>query len=228
MSLREKKVIVTGGPTREWLDPVRFISNPSTGKMGVAIADASLARARETVFIHGPIDTSLVQMKKYRCVSVETTMDMLGAVMKELEDSAVLIMAAAPADYSPVSRSDRKIKKSDKNISIELAKTPDILKEVAAMKLVGTIRNLFTVGFAAETNDIEEYALKKLSEKNLDMICLNDVSRHGAGFGTDTNIVTIFIKDGSRKDLPMISKQEVAARILDEIEARLPRYLLST
>jgi phosphopantothenoylcysteine decarboxylase / phosphopantothenate---cysteine ligase len=227
MLLRERKVIVTGGPTREWLDPVRFISNPSTGKMGAAIADACLSRARETVFIHGPIDPSLVQMKKYRCVPVETTADMLGAVRKELEDGAVLIMAAAPADYSPVSKSDRKIKKSDKNISIELAKTPDILKDVAAMKRDGLLRNLFTVGFAAETNDIEEYALKKLSEKDLDMICLNDVSRRGAGFGSDTNIVTIFIKGGSRKDLPMISKQEVASRILDEIEARLPRYLLS-
>jgi phosphopantothenoylcysteine synthetase/decarboxylase len=175
MLLRERKVIITGGPTREWLDPVRFLSNPSTGKMGVALADACLTRARETVFIHGPIEPSLVHMKKYRCVPVETTMDMLAAVGKELEDSAVLIMAAAPADYSPVKKSDRKIKKSDENIFIELAKTPDILREVDAMKQDGLIRNLFTVGFAAETNDIEEYALKKLVEKNLDMICLNDV-----------------------------------------------------
>ncbi len=227
MQLNERKAIITGGPTREWLDPVRFISNPSTGKMGVAIADICSERAREIVFIHGPIDQSLVNMKKYRCVSVESTMDMLNAVAGELCENAVLIMAAAPADYSPVLRADRKIKKADENLTLELKKTPDILKKVAAMKQEGRIGNVFTVGFAAETNNIEEYALKKLSEKNLDMICLNDVSQKGAGFGSDTNIITIFFRNGTRKDLPLISKQEVAARIVDEIEERLPRYLIS-
>ena len=227
MQLNERKAIITGGPTREWLDPVRFISNPSTGKMGVALADVCLERARETVFIHGPIDPSLVSTKKYRCVAVENTMDMLNAVAGELCENAVLIMAAAPADYSPVFRADRKIKKSDANLVLELKKTPDILKEVAAMKRDGRIGYVFTVGFAAETDNIEEYALRKLNEKNLDMICLNDVSRSGAGFGSDTNIITIFFRNGTRKDLPLISKHEVAARIVDEIEARLPRYLIS-
>jgi phosphopantothenoylcysteine decarboxylase / phosphopantothenate---cysteine ligase len=227
MILRERKIIVTGGPTREWLDPVRFISNPSTGKIGVAIADESSLRSRETVFIHGPIEESLLDYKKYRCVAVETTGEMLAAVIKELEENSVLIMAAAPADYSPAVREDRKIKKSADSMTIVMKKTPDILKEVAALKNSGRIRNIYTVGFAAETNDIEEYALKKLAEKSLDMICLNDVSRKGAGFGTDTNIITIFIRDGARKDLPMISKQEAAARILDEVETRLPRYLIT-
>ena len=227
MLLRERKVIVTGGPTREWIDPVRFISNPSTGKMGAAIADASSERARETVFIHGPVSGELVSGKRYRCVSVDTTKDMLAAVLRELEEKAVLIMAAAPADYSPSHRSDRKMKKSGDAISLELKRTPDILREVAGMKADGRIGALFTVGFAAETNEIERYALGKLSEKKLDMICLNDVSRKGAGFGSDTNIITIFMKDGSRVELPMITKQEVAERILDEIEKRLPKYLSS-
>jgi phosphopantothenoylcysteine decarboxylase/phosphopantothenate--cysteine ligase len=227
MLLRDRKAVVTGGPTREWLDPVRFISNPSSGKMGLAIADECFHRARETVFIHGPIETGLVAVKKYRCVPVESTADMLEAVTNELEENAVLVMAAAPADYTPLKKEDRKIKKGEKKITIELHKTPDILKEVSALRREGRFRDIFTVGFAAETNDIEEYALKKLSDKNLDMICLNDVSQKGAGFGSDTNIITIFARDGARKDLPMVSKQEVAARIVDEIELRLPRYLIT-
>jgi len=227
MYLKNRKAIVTGGPTREWIDPVRFISNPSSGKMGAALADECSRRARDTVFIHGPIDPSLMSNAPYRCVAVETTADMLAAVSRELEENAVLIMAAAPADYSPVTRANRKIKKSGKKMSLELARTPDILKVVAAMKKEGRISELFVVGFAAETNDIEEYALKKLAEKNLDMICLNDVSRKDAGFGTDTNILTIFARDGMRKELPLVSKQEAAARIVDEIDARLPRFLIS-
>ncbi len=225
MRLRERKVVVTGGPTREWLDPVRFISNPSSGKMGVALADESLRRARETVFIHGPIDASLVSNKKYRVVPVETTEDMLKAVKSEIEEGAVVVMAAAPADFTPAEKSAQKIKKTGMRISIEFARTPDILKELSGMRHDGLIRNLFTVGFAAETDNLDSYALGKLADKNLDMICLNDVSRRGAGFGADTNIITIFMKDGSRLELPMMSKRDAAARIFDEIENRLPRYL---
>ncbi|TFH38393.1 MAG: hypothetical protein E4G96_10555 [Chrysiogenales bacterium] len=119
------------------------------------------------------------------------------------------------------------MKKTDDRLTIELKKTPDILKNVAEMKKNGRLGNVFTVGFAAETDHLEEYALGKLRDKNLDMICLNDVSRNGAGFGSDTNIVTIFFRDGSRVELPMISKHEVAVRILSEIESRLPKYLLT-
>jgi phosphopantothenoylcysteine decarboxylase/phosphopantothenate--cysteine ligase len=134
-------------------------------------------------------------------------------------------MAAAPADFMPAEKSSHKIKKTGMRITIEFARTPDILKELAGMRREGVIRNLFTVGFAAETNDLEPYALGKLADKSLDMICLNDVSRRGAGFGADTNIITIFMKDGSRLELPMMSKRDAAARIFDEIENRLPRYL---
>jgi len=194
--------------------------------MGVAIADESYKRAKETVFIHGPIDATLLANKNYRCVPVETTADMLAAVKREITAAAVLKMAAAPADYSPVKKSNEKIKKTEGTIAVEFSKTPDILKELAAMKKKGLIENLFTVGFAAETNRLEEYALKKLRDKNLDMICLNDISRSGAGFGSDTNIITVFMRDGSRIELPMISKHEIAARILDEVEIRLPKFLL--
>lgn len=227
MLFRDRKIIVTGGPTREWLDPVRFISNPSSGKMGVALADECFRRSKETVFICGPIDEKLIIDKKFRMISVETTADMLDAVKSEIGENAVLIMAAAPADYSPITKAEQKIKKNSQHITIELKKTPDILREISSLKQSGLINNLFTVGFAAETTNIEEYALVKLKEKKLDMICLNDVSRSGAGFGLDTNIISIFVKDGSRIDLPLLSKQEVAARIVDEIEARLPTYLLS-
>ena len=137
-------------------------------------------------------------------MAVETTADMLDAVVGELEENAVLIMAAAPADYSPVVRSDRKMKKvgrkphprAEENAGYPQGGRGDEERD-------GRIRDIFTVGFAAETNNIEEYALKKLSEKNLDMICLNDVSQKGAGFGSDTNIITIFIRNGTRKDLPL-------------------------
>lgn len=225
MPLRELKAVVTGGPTREWLDPVRFISNPSTGKMGLELAAACEGRARETVFIHGPIEAGLVAGRRFRCVPVETTADLLDAVLREIEDKTVLIMAAAPADYTPLKKSDKKIKKDSANIMLELKKTPDILKEVAAIKKGGRLASVFTVGFAAETNDIEEYAIRKLSEKDLDMICLNDVSRLGAGFGSDTNIVTIFARNGEKLELPMMTKKELAVRIIDEIESRIPGYL---
>lgn len=223
--MRDMKAVVTGGPTREWLDPVRFISNPSTGKMGLELAAACEGRVRETVFIHGPVEAGLVAGRSFRCISVDTTSEMLEAVLTELEENMVLIMAAAPADYSPVKKSETKIKKGSNNLTIELEKTPDILKEVAAKKTRSRMAKVITVGFAAETNNIEEYALGKLREKSLDMICLNDVSRLGAGFASDTNIVTIFARNGEKIELPVMPKREVAARILDEIESRLPGYL---
>jgi phosphopantothenoylcysteine decarboxylase/phosphopantothenate--cysteine ligase len=124
MSLKDRKLIVTGGPTREWLDPVRFISNPSTGKMGAAIADEGLKRCREVVFIHGPIDSSLYEGKPYRSVAVDSTDEMLSAVLSELTEDSVLVMAAAPADYRAMERSKEKIKKEGEEILLALRKTP--------------------------------------------------------------------------------------------------------
>ena len=226
MSLKSKRIIVTGGPTREWIDPVRYISNASSGKMGIAIADEAAKRGREAVFIHGPINTSLLEKKKYRTVSVESTADLLEAVLKELTPDTVLIMAAAPADYTPLKKSKTKIKKGAENdeLILRLKKNPDILKHVAEkIEKDPSLKNIFVIGFAAETNNIEEYALKKLKEKNLDMICLNDVSRSDAGFSTDTNVITIFTRNRERIELPLLLKEKAAEKILDKIEAELEK-----
>ncbi|MDY6934149.1 MAG: phosphopantothenoylcysteine decarboxylase, partial [Spirochaetota bacterium] len=204
--LRDRKIIVTGGPTREWLDTVRFLSNPSSGKMGVAIADEASAKAREIVFIHGAMDKALLANKSYRMIDIDTTVDLLNAVLSEIRDNSVLIMAAAPADFTPINKSKTKIKKENEELVIKLKKNPDILKTVAKIRAEGGIDNLFIVGFAAETEDMEFYALQKLREKNLDMICLNDVSRCDAGFGTDTNVITIFTRNRERIELPLLSK----------------------
>lgn len=221
MLLKECKIIVTGGPTREWIDPVRYISNASSGKMGVALADAALTLSEETVFIHGPIDASLIKDKGFRCIAVDSTEDMLKAVLSEICEKSVLVMSAAPADYTPVEKAKEKIKKNDAAISINLMKTPDILKNVAKQRAEKGIKNIFVAGFAAETTNTEKYALGKLAEKNLDMICLNDVSQDGAGFGTDTNIMTLFFRDSSKVELPILTKGEVAKQIFSHIESQL-------
>ncbi|MCP4133825.1 MAG: hypothetical protein GY754_22845 [bacterium] len=219
--LKQRKVIVTGGPTREWLDPVRFLSNPSSGKMGIALAREAHKRAQETVFIHGPIHSSSLVEVPCRRVPIESTANLLTAVLEELQDNAVLIMSAAPADYTPVEKSPIKMKKTGSELVLTLTRTPDILKNVYDRRTSGTWNNIFVAGFAAETTNVEEYALGKLKNKGLDMICCNDVSREGAGFGTDTNIITIFTGSGSKIELPILSKTEVASRILDQVEAEL-------
>ena len=219
--LKNRKLIVTGGPTREWLDPVRFISNPSSGKMGISLAEAGTNRFRETVFIHGPIDKTLLEGKDFRCVAIETAEDMLAAVLSELEEKSVLIMAAAPADYRARDVSDVKIKKAGDEINIILKKNPDILKTITARREQGEFSGMFAVGFAVETHDVEAYAISKLRDKKLDMICLNDVSKEGAGFAVDTNIIIIYEKDEIAQPLPMLSKIKAAEIIIDRIESRL-------
>lgn len=224
MPLNNKKIIVTGGPTREWLDPVRFITNPSSGKMGIALADKAAGRGQETVFIHGSINSDLLKNKSYRTVFVDTTTDLLNAVLKELTPNSVLIMAAAPVDYAPAVKSNTKIKKesgSDELI-IKFKKNPDILMNVAGMREQHKgLKNIFIVGFAAETDDIEKNAVDKLNKKNLDLICVNDVRRKDAGFTADTNAVTMFTRLGERIQLPLMRKEEVASRILDQIELEM-------
>ncbi|TAL33008.1 MAG: phosphopantothenoylcysteine decarboxylase [Spirochaetes bacterium] len=220
MSLKNRKVVVTGGPTREWIDPVRYISNASSGKMGIALADAAGPRCAETVFVHGPIERSLLEGRPYRTVAVETTGELLDAVMREIDGSAVLIMAAAPADYRPASKSPVKIKKDDEHLTIDLVKNPDILMAVVARRAAEPeMEGLYTAGFAAETHDAEAFAREKLAYKNLDMICLNDVGKPGAGFSVDTNIMTVFTRRGARVELALASKRDIAVRILDLIES---------
>ena len=216
------KIVVTGGPTREWIDPVRFISNPSSGKMGAALADAAHELGAETVFIHGPVERSVYTGKPYRCVSVDTTFEMHEAVIREFCDRTILVMAAAPADWAPAVKDNRKIKKTDGGMTLELVKTIDILKSIASLRETElSSKRLFICGFAAETHDIENYAKEKLSQKKLDMICVNDVSRADAGFGVDTNELIVFFRGGSRAEIPHASKLDAARAILARIAEKV-------
>ena len=221
MLLKESKIIITGGPTREWFDPIRYISNASSGKMGIALADEAFKVSNNTIFIHGPISEHLYKDKPYKCRLIETTADLLQAVLDEIEENSVLIMCAAPADYTPIEKSEEKIKKNDGDITLHMKRTPDILKNVAEMKKCSMLKNFFVAGFAAETINTESYAKSKLTAKDLDMICLNDVSKEGAGFGVDTNIMTLFTRTGLKIELPLLTKEKAASEILKQIDAEL-------
>ena len=212
-TLAGKRVMVTAGATIEAIDPVRYISNHSTGKMGYAIADALAKRGAEVVLVSGK--TALAAPQGVRRVDVLSAEDMYEASVAEFESADCAVMCAAVADYTPVSVSESKIKKSDEHFSIELRKTKDIARELGKVKGARKI-----VGFALETDNEQVNAEKKLAEKNLDMIVLNSLRDEGAGFGHDTNKVT-FIDASSRIELPLASKAEVAERIADRIEELL-------
>jgi phosphopantothenoylcysteine decarboxylase/phosphopantothenate--cysteine ligase len=204
--LANRKVVVTAGPTREYLDPVRFLSNRSSGKMGYAIARAALRRGAEVVLISGP--SHLDQPKGVRFIPVETAMEMRDAVMRELPLSDVLIMSAAVSDFKPQETSAGKVEKKD-GLLLRLSPTPDIISE-AAMKR----KRPFIIGFAAETGDKTDKAKKKLREKKTDLIVFNDVTERGAGFDVDTNKV-VLIDRQKKTNLPLMSKDSVADAILD-------------
>ena len=208
-----KKIVVTAGPTREPIDPVRYITNHSSGKMGYAIAERAIEEGAEVTLITGP--TALETPKGCKVIRVVTTQDMYDAVLSNM-DVDVIIKAAAPADYKPAKYSEEKIKKTDADLSMVFEKNPDILKQVGALKT-----HQILVGFAAETHDVESYAKRKLTEKNLDMIVANDVTAEGAGFNGDTNIVTIYDKEGGKQSFDCMEKTEVAAIILDKVIERL-------
>lgn len=207
--LEGKRVVVTAGPTRERIDPVRYISNFSSGKMGYAIAEEALKLGAAVTLITGPV--SLTPPQGTKVVSVESTEEMYRAVIEEYNNADIVIKAAAVSDYRPQEYMPNKMKKQKDEWSISLVKNRDILKELGKKKT-----HQFLIGFAAETDHVEQYALDKLKNKNLDMIVANDVSMEGAGFGSDTNIVTIFKKDGSKRALEKLSKNKVAIEILKE------------
>jgi phosphopantothenoylcysteine decarboxylase/phosphopantothenate--cysteine ligase len=209
------RIIVTGGPTREWLDPVRYISNASSGKMGLSLVKRAAGYSDDVVFIHGPLSVSY-GISGFEDVPVESTVEMRDAVLSGLCPGALLVMAAAPADYMPVRKEERKIKKGQERITIELVKTPDILKAVREKKINENIP-MTVVGFAAETNDAVAYGRGKLSDKGLDAICVNDLTRKGAGFGIDTNIITMLFPDGSARELPLMSKDDAAEEIFKAV-----------
>jgi phosphopantothenoylcysteine decarboxylase/phosphopantothenate--cysteine ligase len=206
-----RTILVTAGPTREEIDPVRFLSNYSSGKMGYAIAAAAASRGANVILVSGPVN--LAAPKGVRRVCVSSAQEMFKAVMKEAESADIVIKAAAVADFRPVVRGAQKAKKGDcESMSLELQRNPDILAELGRQK-----GDRFLVGFAAETEDLLTHAREKLQKKNLDMIIANDVTREGAGFDKDTNIVRILFADGEVEDLPQMSKAEVAECMLDRI-----------
>lgn len=213
-TLRGKTVVVTAGPTREKIDPVRFISNHSTGKMGYALAVEAKKQGAHVVLVSGPV--GLPAPLGMEVVKVESAEEMYNAVLKYYDSADVVIKTAAVADYRPKIAYDHKVKKQAGDSNIELERTKDILLELGKRK-----KNQVLVGFAAETENVEEYARKKLNAKNADMIVANNVKAEGAGFGTDTNIVTLFKRSGSNIDLPIMSKSDVAKRIIKEITSLL-------
>ncbi len=206
--LAGKRVVVTAGPTEEPIDPVRHIGNPSTGKMGFALAERALSRGAEVVLISGR--TALEPPAGVRFVRVGTTREMLDAVLAELPELHLLVMAAAPADYRPSDVPEHKIKKRADILNIELVRTEDILSEVASRKQLGQ----GVVGFAVETRDEVPNARKKLEEKSLDLVVVNNPMVEGAGFGTDTNIATVIGRTGLEESVGKVSKSELADIVL--------------
>ena len=208
-----KKVCVSAGPTREAIDPVRYISNNSTGKMGVEIAKMAAYRGAKVSLIMGPSNVFVPDF--INRIDIKSAEDMYEEIMKISDSQDIIIKAAAVADYTPANYSDEKIKKKDGDLSIELSRTKDILKELGERK-ENNPKKQFICGFSMETENMEENSKNKLAKKNADMIVANNVKVEGAGFGTDTNVVTIFTKDNEIR-LDKLSKMEVAEKIFDEI-----------
>ena len=208
-----KKVCVSAGPTREAIDPVRYISNNSTGKMGVEIAKMAAYRGAKVSLIMGPSNVFVPDF--INRIDIKSAEDMYEEIMKISDSQDIIIKAAAVADYTPANYSDEKIKKKDGDLSIELSRTKDILKEIGERK-ENNPKKQFICGFSMETENMEENSKNKLAKKNVDMIVANNVKVEGAGFGTDTNVVTIFTKNNEIR-LDKLSKTEVAEKIFDEI-----------
>ena len=208
--LSGQTIMITAGPTREELDPVRFISNHSSGKMGYALARGAQRRGAKVILVSGPVN--LAPPAGVEFVPAVSAAEMQSAVMARIERCTAVIKAAAVADYRPVERSGEKIKKGDGAVSFELVKTPDILAGLGALQ-----QRPLLVGFAAETGNLDEYAVRKLIEKNADMIVANDVSQADAGFNVDTNRARIFFRDGRVVDCPLMGKDELAGIILDHV-----------
>jgi phosphopantothenoylcysteine decarboxylase/phosphopantothenate--cysteine ligase len=210
--LAGERILITAGATREEIDPVRFISNRSSGRMGFALAEAARARGAEVTIIAGV--TSAIKPSGVRVVEAISAEAMMTAASGEFQNATVFIGAAAVADYRPAARAVQKIKKSDAALTLELVRTPDILASVAASRQPGQL----VIGFAAETENVIEHARKKLRDKQLDAVVANDITRDGAGFDAETNAVTLISPDRpDAVELPLMSKLEAAHKILDEV-----------
>jgi len=208
--LKGLKVLITAGPTREYIDPARFISNPSSGKMGYAIAEACIERGAKVDLVTGPVYIKPPQGAII--YDVETAEQMLTAVLDLFNNCDILFKTAAVGDFRPIEVKSAKIKKGSDNLSLQLVKNPDILKEAGKMKSKQII-----IGFAAETENIEEYSKNKMKDKNLDFILANDISMPDAGFGSDTNQGILFTNKGECIHIPMLSKKEFAHCLIDEV-----------
>ncbi len=214
--LEGKSVVITAGPTREAIDPVRYISNHSSGKMGFALAEAAQKLGAQVTLIAGPV--SLTTPQGVERINVDSAQNMHAKAMEQAAKHNVFIGCAAVADYRPEVIAEQKIKKTDDSdqMSITMVKNPDIIASVASMKEARP----FTVGFAAETQDVEHYARTKLAKKNLDMICANDVSVEGQGFNSNDNAITVYWKEG-KQSLTLASKQQIAQQIMASIAEKL-------
>ena len=208
--LKDKKILITAGPTREPIDPVRFISNPSSGKMGFAVARAAEYRGAKVTLITGP--TNLLDPNNVAVIRVNTAKEMTLAVLDNFENYDIIIKTAAVSDYRPKDYAEQKLKKDNDELVLSLERTQDILKEISRIK-----KEQVLVGFAAETEHLERHAEQKMAEKKLDIIVGNIVGHSDSGFGADTNTVTLFYKGGTKENLPKMPKDDVANLLLDRI-----------
>ncbi|QND99849.1 bifunctional phosphopantothenoylcysteine decarboxylase/phosphopantothenate--cysteine ligase CoaBC [Vibrio vulnificus] len=211
--LQDKSILITAGPTREAIDPVRYITNHSSGKMGYALAQAAMQLGANVTLISGPV--SLPTPVNVNRINVDSAQEMYDAVMAQASDHDIFISCAAVADYRPATIAEQKLKKTDDSdeMTITMVKNPDIVASVSAM----TENRPFTVGFAAETNDVEVYARRKLEKKKLDLLCANDVSVEGQGFNSSDNAITLYWSQGE-KALPLNSKAALSVEILKQIQ----------
>jgi phosphopantothenoylcysteine decarboxylase/phosphopantothenate--cysteine ligase len=214
LQLSGKHVVITAGPTREALDPVRYISNHSSGKMGYALAEHSILAGAKVTLISGPV--SIDAPERVELVNVESAIEMLDASRKAAQHADIFIAAAAVADYRPVAKESQKIKKSAEKSTIALIKNPDIVATISK-----EFSSLFVVGFAAETESLLQHAQDKLAKKGLDLIIANDVSNSDIGFNSDNNAVTV-ISDNNIHDIDICSKQELARQLISLINIQLP------
>ena len=209
-----KTFLITAGPTREYLDPVRFLSNGSTGKMGYAIAGAAHSRGARVILVSGPVNIPVPKGVEH--IPVLSARDMFAAVQKHYQEAGIVVKAAAVADYSPKESLANKMKKGPGDLAVVFERTPDILQYLGENKSKQVL-----VGFAAETDNLVENAVKKIKAKNLDLIVANDITQPGAGFGTDTNIVKLIYRDGHMEQIDKTVKEELAHLILDRLTAVL-------
>jgi len=215
--LKHRTLLVTAGPTAEDIDPVRFITNRSTGRMGLAIAVEAACRGAQVLLVHGPLPISLPRLSRIQCVEARSAQAMYEAVLQHTAACAAVVMCAAVADFRPTTAYDHKLKKEDKaGWSLELCRTADILAAVG-----GVSQRPFLVGFAAETDNLVASARRKLRRKNCDLLCANDITEPGSGFAVETNRITLYRRDGSTTPLPLLTKAGAAKHIVDEIATAL-------